>query len=193
MSSFVDCDHGVDDSTMDSSSPPKATSDANDVELGSSAVQCSECKAWFPSRNKLFQHLPEHGMVTKAAEQFMKIAILVGWISEAPEEHLWVKDGHINSDSSYDSIEQNIWNAIRKVEGNLDSPEFNKPRGFSRATNFSLRASYLYGQEASCHGIADVMTFQVCVNAHHFTTIRTLTHIYIYIYILGKANTRTPV
>jgi hypothetical protein len=154
MSSIVDA--------MDSLDPCKTSSVTNLDDLCTSAsVQCSECQVWFPSRNKLFQHLPEHGVATKAADQFMKIAILVGWISEAPDEYVWVKDGHINSDSSYDSIEENIWSAIRKVEGNLDAPEFCKPRGFSRATNFSLRASYLYGQEAACHGIADVMTFQV--------------------------------
>lgn len=157
-----------------------------DVSLAPGALQCSECQAWFPSRNKLFQHLPEHGVATKAAELFMKIAILVGWISEASEENVWVKDGHINSDSSYDSLEENIWNAIRKVEGNLGDPEYSKPRGFSRATNYSLRASYLYGQEDSCHGIADVMTFQVDTI---MSVVSVHTHPLICHFCAGQTNT----
>lgn len=132
------------------------------VEPDPLLFRCEECGNCFPKRNALFKHLRVHGVFPMNEVKYVKIAMLVGWISNNPDgdTQIWVKDGSLSYDGAQglnSALEKSIWEAIKKVEGILPEDEAAiRPKGFTRASSCAMR-----GTEDSCHGLADVFSMQV--------------------------------
>lgn len=123
---------------------------------------CDTCGLVFAKRNALFKHLRSHGIFPANEVSYVRVGLLVGWISRSPDgdAHEWIKDGSLTygtTDGMQDEVEIALWEAIKVVEGiGLEDEQAARPKGLSRASACALR-----GLEDSTHGIADVFSMQV--------------------------------
>ena len=129
-------------------------------------VACEICKGTFPTRNSLFKHLKNHGFIDRDRIKLEKSVLLVGWISEKrATDSAWLKDGNLSHKWSeeIDFIEKSIWQALCEYdkqngfENGCDDRL--SPKGYSRGSSCAQRASYLLGEEETCHGACDVLCF----------------------------------
>ena len=124
--------------------------------------KCEMCGEAFSKRNGLFKHLRSHGVYPPNEVSYVRIALLVGWISRRPDGDAqdWVKDGSLSygpTEGVLDEVDLALWEAIKVVEKiGPEDEQAARPKGFSRASAAALR-----GLEDSTHGIADLFTMQV--------------------------------
>ena len=127
----------------------------------SSSFECTYCHETFEKRNRLFKHLRSHGVYPNNEVTYIRICLLVGWISKSPEGDAtqWVRDGTLSygtRNTVGEDVESALWNAIKIVEEvPLDDEYVLRPKGLSRASSCALR-----GLESSTHGIGDLFSMQ---------------------------------
>lgn len=126
-------------------------------------IKCDLCNETFSSKNRLFRHLTVHGYDGgEGGPKLEKICLLVGWISEKKiDDNTFMKDGNLSHvwTTENDRVENAIWVAIHLIDYGIKVDNTIRPKGFSRGSGVSQRATHLLSDEPTCHGVCDVFCF----------------------------------
>lgn len=121
-------------------------------------MQCDICQDTFSSKNKLYDHLEiSHGWEREIKKRNEKIVMIVGWLSDANDEHLYSKDGSLRALATPTDmiVEKSLWEALSIIENTVFA---DNDKIFTRGSGCAARATNLYGHEESCHGGCDTFT-----------------------------------
>ena len=130
---------------------------------------CNICNSEFPSKSQLFKHLEDEHGLENAHSKPCKVVLIIGWLAGLSEssslDDEWIKEAPLAGSAGYETEAQKFEFLILEAIHDVDFPNEtfkvnDRPKGFSRCSSSSGRASYLLGVEEGCHRACEVICYQ---------------------------------